>query len=292
MMSSSPLFELPSPFITEPGRILLLEPPTANVEALRAQLLDDSYGRPFVIDDGEHLSLYFTLRLIQSAMRKRSPNTLALRYTQQMMLFMVFMPRPQHIALIGLGGGSIIKFCRQHLPTTQLTAIELDPDVIALRDVFQVPPDDAHLQIIQADGADYLANTETAIDVLLVDAFDATGYAPRLGDITFFENAIEKLSARGMLVLNLAGEQAQYAGLIGNALEVFDDRVIVLPIREDGNHLLFAFKDRAFRPDWRRLGKLALQWQSRCDLDLPIFVDQLARAGKLRFAQRALHHGA
>ncbi|MCZ4306076.1 spermidine synthase-like protein [Zoogloeaceae bacterium G21618-S1] len=290
MPPSLPLFEIPSPFMTEPGRVLLLEPPSADADTLSAQLLDDRYTRPFVVDDGEHLTLYFTLRLIQSAMRTRSPNTLALRYTQQMMLFMVFMPRPQRIALIGLGGGSIVKFCRQHLPTAHFTAIELDPDVIALRDTFRVPPDDTHLQVIQTDGADYLANAEAGIDVLMVDAFNATGYAPTLGNTDFFEHAAEKLSARGMLVINLAGDTSLYGGLIGNALDVFDDRVIVLPIHEDGNHLLFAFNDRAFRPDWRRLRKLAVQWQDRCQLDLPSFVDQLERAGKLRLAQRALHH--
>lgn len=285
------LFEIPSPFMTEPGRVLLLEPPTADPVALSAQLLDDRYPRPFVVDDGEHLTLYFTLRLIQSAMRTRSPNALALRYTQQMMLFMVFMPRPQRIALIGLGGGSIVKFCRQHLPTTHFTAIELDPDVIALRDTFRVPPDDAHLQVLQTDGADYLAHAEAGIDVLLVDAFNATGYAPTLGNRVFFENAAEKLSARGMLVINLAGEPSLYGGLIGTALDVFDDRVIVLPVHDDGNHLLIAFNDLAFRPDWRRLRKLALQWQDRCQLDFPGFVDQLERAAKLRLAQRVFHHG-
>ena len=286
MSPTAPLFELPSPFITEPGRVLLLEPPTADADALSAQLVDERYNRPFVIDDGELRTLYFSLRLIQSTMRLRTPNTLELNYTQQMMLFMPFIPRPRRLVLIGLGGGSIVKFCRQHLPGSHLTAVEFNPDVIALRNAFALPPDDDMLSIVHADGAEYLAQAEAGINVLLVDAFNAHGYAPALGDITFFENAAAKLSGCGVLVVNLAGDKHMYSELIGNALTVFDDRVILLPVHDDGNHLLFAFNDPAFRPDWRRLRKRAQQLRDRCPLDLPSFIDYLERAGKRRLAQR------
>lgn len=280
------LFELPSPFITEPGRVLLLEPPDADPDTLRAALLDEQYDRPFVIDDGEHRALYFSLRLIQSAMRTRTPNVLALRYTQMMMLFVLFIPRPRRMALIGLGGGSIVKACRQHLPGTELTVIELDPDVIAFRDAFMLPPDDARLSIHQGDGAAWLETAPPGIDVLLVDAFNGAGLAPSLADARFLDDAAARLARRGMLVINLAGDIAQYAGLISAALSAFDDRVIVLPIRDDGNHLLFAFNDPAFRPDWRRLQQQAHAAQARYGLDFPAFAEALAQAARLRLAQR------
>ena len=36
-------------------------------------------------------------------------------------------------------------------------------------------------------------------------------------------------------------------------LEVFDERVIAIPVREDGNHIVFAFRDPAFAPRWHRM---------------------------------------
>lgn len=285
------LYELPSPFEIETGTVLMHEPPWARAGELRAQLLDESYPKPFVIDNGKSRFLYFNVRLMQSEMSLKAPNDLALRYTQKMMASLLFMPRPRRIALIGLGGGSLIKFCYARLPGTQLTAVELNPDVIAFRDVFRIPPDDARLQILQGDGAEYLAHADKGIDILLVDAFDKTGFAPALANREFFETAFAKLSGNGVLIVNLAGEKESYAGLIGEAMAVFDDQVIVVPVPEDGNHVLYAFKERYFEPRWRWLHNYAKELRARFGLDFPAFVTKLERASKLGFARREAIRG-
>ena len=282
------LFEIPSPFATDPGRVLLLEPPCADADALRDQLLAETYARPFVIDDGEHRYLYFSLRLLQSAMCKRTPNALALGYTQKMMLFLLFVPRPRRIVLIGLGGGSLLKFCHHHLPATHLTAVELDADVIALREAFGVPADRARLVVCQGDGGAYLAAAPKGIDVLLVDAFDDQGVAPALTSRDFFDSAAQKLAGRGVLVVNLAGERERYGDVISRAMAVFDDRVIVMSVPEDGNHLLLAFNDPGFAPQWRRLRNRARQLKVKYGLDFPAIVDRLAQADARDVARREL----
>lgn len=137
--------------------MLLHEPPWARAGELRAQLLDESYPKPFVIDDGKSRFLYFNVRLMQSEMSLKAPNDLAIRYTQKMMAFLLFQPRPKRVALIGLGGGSLVKFCYHRMPGTHMTAVELDPDVIAFRDTFLVPPDNERLQIVTGDGAEFVA---------------------------------------------------------------------------------------------------------------------------------------
>jgi spermidine synthase len=212
MPPASTWFEFPSPFATAPGSVLLADPPQVNVRKLRAMLLDETYPKPFVIDDGELLTLYFNIRLIQSVMRLDTPNTLELRYTRKMMCFLLFNLHPERIALIGMGGGSLVKFCHHHLPSCHLTAIELDEDVIAFRDIFKLPPDGPRLQVLHTDGADYLAKAKTGIDVLLVDAFDKTGVAPALASREFFEAAFDKLSTKGQFIINLAGDKRRFRG--------------------------------------------------------------------------------
>ncbi|MBP5986908.1 MAG: spermidine synthase-like protein [Azonexus sp.] len=282
----SKLYELPSPFEVETGTVLMHEPAWAKEGELRAQLLDESYPRPFVIDDGKSRFLYFNVRLMQSEMSLKAPYDLAIRYTQKMMAFLLFQPRPKRIVLIGLGGGSLIKFCHRRMPGTHLTAIELDPDVIAFRDAFLVPPDDERLQILQADGAEYIANAEKGIDVLLVDAFDRTGFAPSLANREFFDNAFAKLAGNGVLVINLAGEKESYEGLIGEAMHVFDDQVIVISVPDDGNHVLYAFKERYFEPRWRWLHNYAKELRAKFGLDFPAFVQKMERSTKLGLARR------
>jgi spermidine synthase len=291
MSSPAALFSMPSPFETETGTVLMLEPAWARPGELRAQLLDESYSKPFVIDDGKSRFLYFNVRLMQSEMSLKTPNELMLRYTQKMMAFLLFQPRPKRIDLIGLGGGSLIKFCYYKMPGTQLTAIELNPDVIALREQFQMPDDGPRLQTLNMDGAEYLEQTAKGIDVLLVDAFDKTGFAPTLANREFFENAFEKLSGNGVLVINLAGEKDTYAGLIGEAMHVFDDQVIVISVPDDGNHILYAFKERYFEPRWRWLHNYAKELRAKFGLDFPAFVQKMERSSKLGFARREAFRG-
>jgi len=279
-------YELPSPFEVETGTVFLHEPAWATAGELRAQLLDESYPKPFVIDDGKSRFLYFNVRLMQSEMSLKTPNDLMLRYTQKMMAFLLFHPRPKRIVLIGLGGGSLVKFCHQRLPGAQMTAVELNPDVIAWRDAFLMPPDGPRLQILEADGADYLAQTEKGIDALLVDAFDKTGFAPSLANRDFFENAYAKLAGNGVLVINLAGEKDSYTGLIGEAMHVFDDQVIVISVPDDGNHVLYAFKERHFEPRWRWLHSFAKELRANHGLDFPAFAQKMERSTKLGLARR------
>ncbi len=284
-------YRLPSPFEIETGTVLLHEPAWAREGELRASLLDESYSKPFVIDDGKSRFLYFNVRLMQSEMSLKAPDDLVIRYTQKMMAFLLFLPRPKRIVLIGLGGGSLIKFCYRRMLGTQLTAVELDPEVIAFRDTFMVPPDDGRLQILEADGATFMESTDKGIDALLVDAFDRTGFAPALANRQFFENAFAKLSGNGVLVINLAGEKESYAGLIGEVMHVFDDQVIVISVPDDGNHVLYAFKERHFEPRWRWLHNYAKELRAKFGLDFPAFVQKMERSSKLGLARREAVRG-
>lgn len=273
-------FSIPSPFQTEWGTLLLLEPPTSDAERLRQTLLDESYDKPFVVDDGEVRYLYFNVRLMQSAMRIKAPHDLELRYTQQMMACLLFCPRPRRLLLIGLGGGSLVKFCYRRLPATRITAVELDPNVIAWRNAFSLPADDERLRIVCGDGRAYLEQTTKGIDLLLLDAFDGFGMAPGFANRDFFATAHARLAAKGILVINLAGERETYAGLISEAESVFDQQVIVMPVPEDGNHILFAFRDATFEPRWRWLHNFARELRATHGLDFPAFAQKLEQAAK------------
>jgi spermidine synthase len=49
--------------------------------------------------------------------------------------------------MIGLGGGSLVKYCHHHLPGARVSVAEISPEVIALRDRFRIPPDDERLEV-------------------------------------------------------------------------------------------------------------------------------------------------
>ena len=157
--------------------------------------------------------------------------------------------------------------------------------------LFQLPPDDERLRILEADGAAYMQDTEKGIDVVLVDAFDEHGFAPPLANRDFLDSIFGKLSGNGVLVINLAGEKESYAGLIGLAMDVFDEQVIVFPVPEDGNHILLAFRAPYFEPRWRWLHNHAKELRAKFGLDFPAFVQKIERAAKLGLARREAIRG-
>ena len=115
------MLELPNPFANEGGVIRLLEPAGGDTEALVDSVLAKRYPRPFVIEDDGARCLYFTRDFIQSEMRLDDPLALAFAYTRKMTAFLLFLPQPREILMLGLGGGSLARWCLHHLPKARVT---------------------------------------------------------------------------------------------------------------------------------------------------------------------------
>lgn len=125
-------FNMPASILSESGTILLREPADADTDELTVSLCTGQYRKPFVIDDGELRKLHFSLAYVQSAMELNNPYALNIAYTRKMMAFLMFLPRPKHVLIVGLGGGSLTKFCHRELPRTRITTVEVDADVIEI----------------------------------------------------------------------------------------------------------------------------------------------------------------
>lgn len=212
------------------------------------------FPRPFVEDTGHTRALHFAKDEVQSRMDVRDPYALYLSYTRMMMGFLLFVPAPAELGMIGLGGGSLAKFCHRYLPRTRITVVELNPYVIALRDTFRVPPDDARFAVLEADGAAFLRETPIRFDVLLVDAYDETGLPEPLSTQRFFDDCRAALSEDGMLVVNLHADHPHHAVHVERIRRSFDDAVLVVDDTSRDNRIVFA--DRGRPPRELRLGPL------------------------------------
>lgn len=279
-----PLFELPSPFDIELGTVQLLEPPDADATSLKAQLLKGTYNKPFLIEHDGLLSLYFSLSLVQSTMQIARPDALDLAYTQKMMAFLPFYPRPKALLLLGMGGGSLAKFCYRHLPRADITVVEISADVIGFRDAFKVPADCDRFRIINDDAAAYIRTHQARTDIIMVDAFDGLGIAPELSSPDFYGEAYRALSANGILVMNLAGDKAGYDDPLAQLAHVFDDRVLSLKVRDGGNQIAFAFKNPDFEPRWDRLKPVANELEKKLGLEFSRYLQNLEKNERRSFS--------
>ncbi len=202
------------------------------------------FDAPFVFSADGVKSLYFTLDQLQSRMCSGQPTQLEVDYTRTMMGFLMFDSHPVNIAMIGLGGGSLLKFCYHHLPEARFTVVEINPHVIALRQEFEVPEDEARITVVCADGADFVRDTAQEYDVLLVDGFDSGGQAPSLCSQRFYNDCFQALSPQGIMVANLHHDHPDHGIFTGRIRLAFDGNLVEVASQEKGNSILFARKGR------------------------------------------------
>ncbi len=198
--------------------------------------------RPFVRDYGTKRTLHFTDKEIQSSMSLLNPDALDLEYTRMMMGFVLFNPQPDRILMVGLGGGSLPKFCHRHLVRTEIEVIEIDPDVIALRDAFMVPPDGDRFRVIQADAAEYLRAAEDHADVIFLDGFGVGGIPDALCSAAFYADCFRALRENGILVINFHVNHPDHHEYMDRVREAFGPSLFEVVDDDMTNSIVFACK--------------------------------------------------
>jgi len=200
---------------------------------------------PFVLQDQGIRSLHFTHGEVQSSMRVSHPDELQVDYTRTMMSFLLLDPRPRRITMIGLGGGSLAKFCHRHLRSAVMTVVENNPEVIALRRDFSIPDDDERLTVLTDDGAVHVATVAPgSIDVLLVDGFDHTGQPPQLCSQAFYDDCLRALAPGGLLVVNLHIDHPEHDLMVRRIAASFAGNAMEMIAGERANGIVLAGRER------------------------------------------------
>ena len=216
---------------------------TAATGAASAAPTDDARdAEPYIREDLASLALYFSLEDVQSRMRLREPDMLDLRYTRTMMGFLLLKPQPRSILMVGLGGGSLAKFCRRHLPAARIEVVEVNPRVIGFREAFRVPKDDDRFRVVEAEASAFMAKASARYDVILLDAFGARGLPKQLSTQRFYDDCADTLEPGGMLVANLHTAAPDCALCIERLGRAFSGEALPVPDAGGVNTIVFAKK--------------------------------------------------
>jgi spermidine synthase len=144
--------------------------------------------------------------------------------------------------MIGLGGGSIAKFCHRYLPKTNMTVVEINPHVIALRDQFQIPPNGDRFMVIEGDGADFVRQAKQQYDILIMDGFGLDGIPAPLCSQQFYDDCRDALPPGGVFIANLHTEDADYDTYLSRIHQSFGPSVLVVEEPESAQSTVFACK--------------------------------------------------
>ena len=191
-------------------------------------------------DEGPIRHLHLGSEWVQGSMLMDAPTVLVHEYIQRMMAWLLFVdpatvPKLQALQL-GLGAGSLTKFCHKVL-RMKTCAVELNPQVVlACRSLFKLAQDNSRLQVVLGDAAAEIQNPTWSgtVDALQVDLYDHDAAAPVLDSAAFYADCRRVLTDGGCMTVNLFGRSSSYARSVDKIAAAF------------GRDALWAFK--ATRP--------------------------------------------
>ncbi len=208
----------------------------------------------FSIDISEEAGvryLHFGSLWIQGAMRIARPWHLELDYTKEMMASLLMREDshfPRRVLLIGLGAASLTKYLYRNFPLAKLTVVEIEPRVVAAaKQFFKLPEDPKRLNIVIADGAQFIAENDKTYDLILVDGFDEDARPGELDTLPFYQMCRARLNTNGIMAVNLLGRSRGYKVSMERIQEAFEGRALAFPSCDSGNVIALAATGDAIR---------------------------------------------
>ncbi|GAA4332423.1 spermidine synthase [Variovorax defluvii] len=226
-------------------------------------------------DYGDVRYLHLGTEWVQGSMKLDAPFEIELEYVQRMMAWLLFVEPAEvpkrHAMQLGLGAGSLTKFCRKTL-RMRTTAIELNPQVLAAcRGWFKLPADDARLRVVIADAQDEIRKPEWqgTVDALQVDLYDHEAAAPVLDSEDFYAGCRRLLTEDGCMTVNLFGRSSSFDRSLHQIGAAFGEEALwaFRPTRE-GNTIVLAQRTPS-RPRRNLLAERAQSIQTRWGLPAP-----------------------
>lgn len=215
-----------------------------------------------VWQEGHRRSLRFDDEILQSEIDLKQPGRLPNPANRSMLAHLLFGQQPENVLLAGCGGGAIARWFHYHSPDTRGTAVELSADVAGLaRDYFEFPGEESNWTIEIKDVRDQIRTIED-MDFILVDIATGGQTADWVTSGSFLADCRRALSPKGVLTLNLIGENTQsFAQSLWDIRQAFNKRTLCLTVPEHENIQVMAFKQP---PELQqldtRLAERGLRW--------------------------------
>lgn len=170
-----------------------------------------SFSKILVVDEGPYRFLRFDGMDgdDQAMILKDHPGSAVMPYVRDAGLALALLPSASklRVLMIGLGGGMFTSMLVSHLDDLEVDAVEIDPAVVDVATAwFGVTPTE-RFRIHVADGGDFVADTKERWDLIFVDAYSGNGIPGHLATPEFFCALSDRLTGRGLVVLNLSVER-------------------------------------------------------------------------------------
>ncbi|MBU1016605.1 MAG: hypothetical protein ABIJ36_03355 [Patescibacteria group bacterium] len=117
-------------------------------------------------------------------------------------------PNLKNILLLGLGGGTIVSLLKKHKPKSNITAIEIDPKIIAVAKKFFSLSEVARLNLIEGDAYTFITkkysctNLLGKYDLVIVDVYCGGSFPQKFWGEKFFKSLKSSMGKGGCVIFN------------------------------------------------------------------------------------------
>ncbi|MFS2318979.1 polyamine aminopropyltransferase [Maricaulis sp. D1M11] len=131
------------------------------------------------------------------------------------------------VAVVGGGDGGAMRELLRHTGIETITLIEIDKDVVDfsrkwLPEVSNGSFDDPRVEIVIADGVEYMKTTDKRFDLIIIDSSDPVGPSAVLFTPEFYASCKDKLKDNGILVTQ-NGLASIYPDVVRDSSRCFAD---------------------------------------------------------------------
>jgi spermidine synthase len=167
-------------------------------------------------------------------------------------------PAPQSALVLGGGGYSIPEFIKRYSPGTDVTVVEIDPEVTATAKRFFLDDADIPITTVNADARVFLNQNQRQFDVIYTDVYSgANSVPPALASREAFQAMKRALKPDGIIVFNVASAlsgrcSSLYHSLLKTTEQVFPSPA-VFPMKpadsDDPQNIVVVAADGALSED-------------------------------------------
>ena len=187
-----------------------------GVAALPAEGIDieTRFSKVHLQDVGLQRSMFFVRDdgsfALQSRLNFARPDLLVLPYSRVMFASYLFVPAPSRVLMVGIGGGSMVRYLERRDPELRIDAVDIDPEIVSIADRYFGTRSSDRVRLLVADGFEVVRNSADLYDVIYMDAFlrpsdetDRSGNPLRMKEGPFYAALRSRLSPEGVVAFNL-----------------------------------------------------------------------------------------
>lgn len=211
----------------------------------------------------------------QTALYPLFPRRLVLAYTRVAAVGPALVPPEARVLYVGLGGGAMPSWLRQHRNRTPIDIVEIEPAVVeAAREHFGFR-EDAAMRAWIADARPFIEDAPAGFwGLIVLDAFSEDGVPTHLTTVEFLEAVRHALTPEGIVVGNVHLGGAEHEVVVAGYREVFD-HVVLLDVPDHAQQIVVAGGSRrSLERDSVMTAVRAFAAETELDFDLAALVDE------------------